>query len=137
MADFSETLKGLDLDALLAEGLREATRHAPVPWEPPTPADLAGVLPGYEIVRLIGRGGMGAVYEARQLGLDRRVAIKVLPPELGANEAFAERFRREARALGRLKHAHILDVHELGESSVGYLFFLDEVCRRAAISAHG
>ena len=113
----------MDLARLLADGLREATSHAPSAWEPPSPEDLAGVLPRYEIVRLIGRGGMGAVYEARQGDLGRRVALKILPPELGANEAFAERFRREARALGRLEHGNILEVYEFGESVAGHLFF--------------
>ncbi|MEK0449145.1 MAG: hypothetical protein RL088_1413 [Verrucomicrobiota bacterium] len=119
----STKLSGLSLDALLAEGLREATRLSPVAWEPPKPEDLSGLLPGYDIVRLIGRGGMGAVYEARQVNLGRRVALKVLPPELGANEAFAERFRREARALGRLEHGNILEVFDFGESTAGHLFY--------------
>ena len=123
MPDISTTLKSMDLGALLADGLREATRQPPVAWEPESPEDLAGLLPGYEIIRLIGRGGMGAVYEARQTDLGRRVALKILPPELGADEAFAERFRREARALGRLEHENILEVYEFGESAAGHLFF--------------
>jgi hypothetical protein len=123
MTSTSSKLRGLSLDGLLAEGLREATGKAPVAWEPPSPEDLKGVVPGYEIVRLIGRGGMGAVYEARQVDLGRRVAMKVLPPELGANEAFAERFRREARALGRLEHGNILEVFEFGESAAGHLYY--------------
>ncbi len=123
MADISTTLKSMDLGGLLADGLREATRQAPVAWEPESPEDLAGLLPRYEIIRLLGRGGMGAVYEARQNDLGRRVALKILPPELGADEAFAERFRREARALGRLEHGNILEVYEFGESAAGHLFF--------------
>ncbi len=123
MPDIPTTLKSMDLGALLADGLREATRQPPAAWEPESPEDLAGLLPGYEIIRLIGRGGMGAVYEARQADLGRRVALKILPPELGADEAFAERFRREARALGRLEHENILEVYEFGESAAGHLFF--------------
>ena len=95
-------------------------------WEPPTPEDLQGALPRHEIVRLIGRGGMGAVYEARQLDFDRRVAVKLLPVELCADEAFAERFRREARMMGRLRHPNILEVHEFGESTAGHLYFTME-----------
>jgi hypothetical protein len=123
MSDISSMLKTMDLGGLLADGLREATRQAPVAWEAPAPEDLAGLLPRYEVLRLIGRGGMGAVYEARQIDLGRRVALKILPPELGADEAFAERFRREARALGRLAHGNILEVFEFGESAAGHLFF--------------
>jgi serine/threonine protein kinase len=123
MIPSSVKTRGLSLDALLAEGLREETVKEPVAWEPPAPEDLAGVIPNYEVARLIGRGGMGAVYEARQSVIGRRVALKVLPPELVANEAFAERFRREARALGRLVHGNILEIFEFGESTAGHLFY--------------
>src|SRR6187399_707749 len=123
MTSSSPKLRGLNLDGLFAEALREATRQAPAPWEPPTPEELKGVLPRYEIERLIGRGGMGAVYEARMVELGRRVALKVLPPELGANAAFAERFRREARVLGRLEHENVLEVFDFGESTAGHLYY--------------
>ena len=123
MTSSSPKLVGLNLDGLFAEALREAPRQTPAPWEPPAPEDLKGLLPRYEIVRLVGRGGMGAVYEARQLDLERRVALKILPQELGADAVFAERFRREARVLGRLEHANILEVFEFGESAAGHLFY--------------
>ncbi len=66
---------------------------------PPEPAELNEKLPGLEIIELLGQGGMGAVYKARQKQLDRIVALKILPPEVGADPAFAERFTREARSL--------------------------------------
>ena len=116
-------LRGLDLDSLLATGLDAAPPQPAAAWEPPSVEDLKGVLPRYEIVRLIGRGGMGAVYEARQVQLGRRVAVKILPAELSANEAFAERFRREARTLGSLEHGNILEVFDFGESAAGHLFY--------------
>src|SRR3569832_2213026 len=69
---------------------------------PPSLELLAGGRPQYVSLELLGQGGMGAVYKARQRGLDRLVAIKILPPEIGYDPAFAERFTREARVLGWL-----------------------------------
>jgi len=65
-------------------------------------------LTGFRIVREIGRGGMGIVYEAQQEALDRRVALKTLPPQAVAKPQFLERFRREARAAARLHHTNIV-----------------------------
>ena len=92
---------------------------------PPTPADLALHFPQLEILELIGQGGMGAVYLARQKTLDRLVALKILPPEVGQDPAFAERFMREAQALARLTHPNIVMVFDFGETD-GYYFFLME-----------
>ncbi|MCD6391933.1 MAG: serine/threonine protein kinase [Planctomycetes bacterium] len=69
---------------------------------PPEPAELGKQFPQLEIIELLGQGGMGAVYKARQKQLDRLVALKILPPTIGADPAFAERFTREARSLARL-----------------------------------
>jgi hypothetical protein len=74
---------------------------------------------GYRVERLIGRGGMGVVYEAVQTSLDRRVALKVLRPELANDSDFVERFRREGRLQASLEHPHVLDVYEVGESEQG------------------
>ena len=68
------------------------------PFLAPTPEELAPHFPQLEILALLGQGGMGAVYKARQLKLDRFVAIKILPQEWGRDPAFAERFTREAKA---------------------------------------
>ncbi len=83
---------------------------------PPTPAELAPLFPQLEILELLGRGGMGAVYKARQPGLDRFVALKILPPEVSSQPAFAERFTREARALARLNHPNIVMVYDFGRT---------------------
>ena len=74
---------------------------------------------GYRIVRVIGRGGMGVVYEAVQTSLKRQVALKVLRPELADDPDFVERFRREARLQASLEHPHVLEVYEAGESDQG------------------
>ena len=70
---------------------------------------------GYRVGRLLGRGGMGTVYEAVQLSLERVVAFKVLAPELAADPGFVDRFVAEARAAGRLSHAHIVAVFDVGQ----------------------
>ncbi|MFI5402908.1 MAG: protein kinase, partial [Planctomycetota bacterium] len=70
---------------------------------------------GYRIEGVIGRGGMGTVYRARQLSLGRPVAIKVLPLDLAREEQFLERFHREADALSRLSHPNVVAVFDRGE----------------------
>jgi len=77
----------------------------------------------YRIERLLGRGGMGAVYLAHELALDRDVAIKVLPPEQAETPQARERFRREARTAARLSHPNIVPLHTFGEVS-GLVYFV-------------
>src|SRR5262245_5518322 len=77
----------------------------------------------FRIVRLIGRGGMGVVYEAIQETLDRRVALKVLPADLGRDPSFQDRFRREAKTAARLHHTNIVAVHGAGQAE-GYHFLV-------------
>jgi len=77
----------------------------------------------YRIERLLGRGGMGAVYLAHELALDRDVAIKVLPPEQAITPLLRERFRREARTAARLSHPHIVPLLTFGEVS-GLIYFV-------------
>jgi tRNA A-37 threonylcarbamoyl transferase component Bud32 len=91
-------------------------------FQAPAPEELTDRFPQLEIIELIGQGGMGAVYKARQSGLDRFVALKILSPELVRDAAFAERFSREARTLAKLSHPHIVGIHDFGE--VEGLFYL-------------
>lgn len=79
-------------------------------------------LAGYRIERFVARGGMGAVYEATQLSLDRRVALKFISAGLATDARFRERFRREARSAAAIDHAGILPVYEAGELPDGRLF---------------
>ncbi len=76
---------------------------------------LGSTVAGYRIIRKLGQGGMGAVYLAEQVKLQRRAAIKVLPPALSQHAPLIERFEREARALARLDHPHIVPVYDLFE----------------------
>jgi serine/threonine protein kinase len=79
-------------------------------------APLVGkTLGDYRLVEQIGAGGMGAVYKAYQPSMDRFVAVKVLPHHLSQSEPFRQRFRREARAIAKLEHPHILPAHDYGE----------------------
>ena len=84
---------------------------------PPTPEEVAAQFPQLEILELIGRGGMGAVYKARQKQLRRIAALKILPPGVGDQPAFAERFTREARALAALNHPGIVTLYEFGQTN--------------------
>ncbi len=72
----------------------------------------------YRLERLLGRGGMGAVYLATHLGTGRYVALKLITPQFMSNEEFVERFKREARAAGRLRHPNVVDVTDFGFAEV-------------------
>ncbi len=113
------------------------TAYRPGP-APQPPQELAGAFPQLEIFELLGRGGMGAVYKARQPHLDRLVALKVLPPETANDPAFGERFAREARALAKLNHPNIVAVHDFGQSG-GFFYlvmeYVDGVNLRQAMRA--
>ncbi|HYC31219.1 MAG TPA: serine/threonine-protein kinase, partial [Gemmatimonadales bacterium] len=90
----------------------------------PLAARLAEALgSAYTIEGEIGRGGMGVVYRARDERLQRRVAIKVLPPELAFQQDIRERFTREAQTAARLSHPHIVPIHTVGEG-LGLVYFV-------------
>jgi len=84
------------------------------------------ILGGYRIEGLLGLGGMGQVYRATQLSMNRQVALKVLSPRYTENTRFRERFLREARAAGRLAHPNLIAVHDVGETE-GSLYFSMEL----------
>ncbi len=94
---------------------------------PPEIRDLAQLFPQLEVLELIGQGGMGAVYKARQRDLDRLVALKVLPTQAGRDPGFAGRFTREARALARLSHPNIVAVHDFGQVRDLHYFIMEYV----------
>ena len=91
----------------------------------PVEGELAGVFPQFQILELIGSGGMGRVYKVMQPGLGRVAALKVLMPELAKDPSFVERFTREGRALARLQHPNIVSVFDIGETG-GYCWLLME-----------
>ena len=98
------------------------------PPAPPLPvADVAKLFPQLEILECLGRGGMGAVYKARQPRLDRLVALKILSPEKQGNQKFAGRFEREARALAKLHHPNIVTVFDFGEAGGNFYLLMEFV----------
>jgi len=100
------------------------------PTDPTAPPDDLPLRPGQafhglEVLELLGRGGMGVVYKARQPALDRMVALKILPQKMALDPDFQNRFIREAKALGSLSHPNIVAVYDFGAEG-GFFFFAME-----------
>ena len=126
-----------ELDALLTSCLARAPGERPLPSAlirslaeilraetiAGVEANLAGSTLGrYQLLERVGRGAMSSVYRGYQSGLDRYVAVKVLPTYLSREPNFAARFVREARAIARLRHPNILPVHDFGqEGDLAYI----------------
>jgi eukaryotic-like serine/threonine-protein kinase len=94
----------------------ESSQEIPICLVPPRGAGEIGWLGAYQVLRVLGRGGMGVVFEAEDSQLKRRVALKVLKPALAANEAARQRFLREAQAIAALEHEHIVAIYQVGEA---------------------
>ncbi|PTL80484.1 serine/threonine-protein kinase [Vitiosangium sp. GDMCC 1.1324] len=90
----------------------------------PRPGQIVGER--FRVLRALGQGGMGAVYEAEQLGLGRRVALKVMHPHIARAPGFSERFQREAQVLARLRHPGSVEVYDYGLDT-GFLFLAMEL----------
>ncbi|MFT5302199.1 MAG: hypothetical protein ACI814_003013, partial [Mariniblastus sp.] len=110
----------------IGDALKEGDKRIGA-FEPPTIARLAELFPALQILEFIGAGGMGAVYKARQEGLDRIVALKILPEEFGHDIKFALRFTREARTLAKLSHPNIVSVFEFGNVDDTHYFLMEFV----------
>ncbi|MEQ1893487.1 MAG: serine/threonine-protein kinase [Planctomycetota bacterium] len=93
----------------------------------PTADELTALFPAFELGELLGQGGMGLVYRARQRTLERPVALKLLAREIAAEPGFAERFTREARVLASLAHPHIVQVYEFGQAGPWFWFAMELV----------
>ena len=122
--DSTQNLCPKCLEAVAASGAPPSPGNG---FSPPQPDELRGLFPQLDILELLGRGGMGAVYKARQRGLNRFVALKILPPQISRVPGFAERFAREAQALARLSHPNIVTVIDLGQSGSLYYFLMEFV----------
>ena len=82
-------------------------------------------IPGYQIMERVGEGGMGVVYKARQISMDRVVALKVLSEKYSANGEFIDQFIREARAAGKLNHPNVIHVHDVSKAGGRYFFSME------------
>jgi serine/threonine-protein kinase len=92
---------------------------------------------GYELLGKIGSGAAGTVYKARQISMDRLVAIKMLPSGLARDKRFIERFQREARAVAKLNHPHVVTGIDVGESGGHWYFVMEYVDGESAASRVG
>jgi hypothetical protein len=118
--------------------------HQPAVTMPPSPspagpASISGMTPGEEVIhagkrinkylirRMLGRGGMGAVYEAMDIPLQRKVALKILPHEFSANEEALQRFIREAQLAARLQHPNAVAVFDVGKKGTLYYIAMELV----------
>jgi serine/threonine protein kinase/tetratricopeptide (TPR) repeat protein len=123
---FLERLKLEPISARPSDATARTTSDTPLDLTTDA-ADERPEVPGYEILSELGRGGMGVVFEARQVGLNRLVAVKVLHPGAGLRPELRARFRAEAETIARLRHPNILQIHEVGESSAGPFLSMEMV----------
>ena len=119
---------GSCLRCLLQVGveLKQASNHVVYDENVPSIDELRRCFPQMELKRLVGRGGMGAIFQARQMGLDRDVAIKVIDRRISKEGPFLERFEREARALAKLSHPNIVAVYDYGRTNDGLAYLVME-----------
>src|SRR5262249_23254443 len=106
-----------EVDAALEEGTTEGGRTRLPSRRSPSLGIVAQAPPGYEIIEELGRGGMGIVYKARHIALDRLVALKVIRSHEMADPAERARFEAEARAVARLSHPNVVHIYEVGEAN--------------------
>ena len=108
------------IDVPLGSSLPPATQHTAI-------AESSPLIPGYELVELLGRGGMGEVWRARQVSLGRLVAVKILPAKFSADREFVARFEKEATALAALNHPGIVQIIDRGQAGQNYYFAMELV----------
>ncbi len=117
---------GFETQPAVRSGESGSSAYRPT-FIPPTVEELAPHFPQLEILEVLGHGGMGVVYKARQIELDRVVALKILRPNISQDAGFAERFLREARALAKLNHPNIITVYDFGRKDALYFFIMEFV----------
>lgn len=106
-----------------SNGLEVTVARSNAPEAPLTKPDV----PGYELLTLLGKGGMGEVWRARQLSLEREVAVKVLPSRFASDPEFVARFEKETKALAALSHPNIVQIIDRGKAGEHYYFAMELV----------
>ena len=115
----------------LAKGALDATLPVPAAaavdaW-PPTRAQPATHLGPYQLIELLGQGGMGTVWKARHTKLDKLVALKLLPPHLMTDPEAVNRFEREMKAVGKLEHPHIVRAMDAGQADGAHYLVMEYI----------
>ncbi len=118
-----------DLQQTMDSATSAVTKHATRPTANPSQDEVAmpARLGGYKLIRTLGRGAMGAVYEAKQLSLDRIVALKTIRDRLAGNPSALARFTREAYAAARLNHHNVVQIYDFGEDNGQHFFSMERV----------
>jgi len=101
-------------------------------FTPPELDEIAALLPQFEILSFIAKGGMGAVYLAKQKSLDREVAIKILPRSFGEDEAFRSSFEAEAKSMAKLNHPNLIGIYDFGQID-GMLYIVMEMVHGSSL----
>lgn len=142
-ADAAEGFFDLLQDAVFTSRLASGAKHEDAAQSSDSELHAGDMVGQYRIVSQLGSGGMGRVYRAHDTRLDRDVALKFLPPSLGADRDAEERLRQEARAAAALEHPNVCTIHEIGEADDGRQFIamscydgetLKERLRRVSLS---
>lgn len=126
--DSDSLSEGLCPSCLIRQSLHTTlSGSAQPPVSIPKLEDVAEAFPDLEVIELIGRGGMGNVYKARQKSLDRLVALKLLPLALARDPEFTKRFEAEAKALAALNHPNIVTIYEFGQQGDFYFLLMEYI----------
>jgi len=115
-----------------------STDNANPDFTPPTIEEISSLLPAYDILSFIAKGGMGAVYRANQKSLDRPVAIKILPRHFGEDASFRASFETEAKSMAKLNHPNLIGIFDFGQVD-GLLYIIMELVEGKSLyhSAYG
>jgi eukaryotic-like serine/threonine-protein kinase len=127
-ADLASRGKRVSLaNVLVEQGVLTAAQVKRLESSEDSAARPAQQIPGFQILEKLGAGAMATVYKAKQLSLDRAVAIKVLPPRLSENPEFVERFYKEGKAAAKLNHPNIVQAIDVGEAAGRHYFVMEYV----------
>ncbi|MGH7214597.1 MAG: protein kinase domain-containing protein [Tepidisphaeraceae bacterium] len=133
-SDIGLAVADVDLDSVSASPATHASHAADASiaytearTAPAEEETVPARLGGYEIIQKLGQGGMGAVYLARQVSLDRNVAVKVLPTRMAEDPQFLARFTREAYAAAQLSHHNVVQIHDIGAERSTHFFSMEFV----------